>query len=67
MNRKLYQEKNDFIRYEDEEQILIVAPVEWVVIKKNKDTEKKEEVGKFKTFEEAKREIQKVIGEKEGD
>lgn len=67
MERELYQEKSDFIRYEDEDRIIIVAPAEWIIIKKNKDTEEKEELGRFKKFEEAKKEVLKIISEKESD
>ncbi|MDD5649614.1 MAG: hypothetical protein PHF86_04240 [Candidatus Nanoarchaeia archaeon] len=64
MERVLYQEKPDFIRFEDEEQILMVAPVEWIMIKKNKESEEKEEIGRYKTFDEAKNELRKLVGGK---
>jgi len=65
MSRVLLQEKPDFIRYEDDTQVLIVAPSEWVTIRKDKETEEKEMIGKFKTKDEAKIEMQKLIDEKD--
>jgi hypothetical protein len=63
MSRVLFQEKPDFIRYEDEDQILIVAPSEWVLAKKTKGSEEKELLGRYKSQEQAKSALQSIIDE----
>jgi hypothetical protein len=64
MNQVFFQEKPDFIRYEDEKQILVVVPSQWIIIRKDKETNEKELIDRRRSLEEAKQVLQRIIDEK---
>jgi len=65
MSRTLLQEKPDFIRYEDNEQIIILFPSEWTVVRKDKETDEKVVLGRTETLEQAKFLMSKIINNEE--